>query len=187
MTLSISMIDKILIDEEEDYLQKISLIKTPIVRYCKSRIFNQSDAADVAQNVFAILSQKKLSYDKSKSFYGWAFSICRFQIMAFLTKNKRSKENVSYDSICYSFLLSDELCPLNQVLKLELKKERDLFMQNKIRFLPDRQKHFMLHSLEGKSKNQIMSLMNISSNNYHAIKLRSIRSLKLIFENESNK
>ena len=183
----ISMIDKVFIDKEEDYLQKISLIKTPIIKYCKSRIFNQSDAADVAQNVFTILYQKKMSYDKSKSFYGWAFSICRFQIMAFLTKNKRSKENISYDSICYSFFLSDELCPLNQVLKSELKKERDLFMQDKIKLLPDRQKRFMLHSLEGKSKNEIMHLMDISSNNYHAIKLRSIRSLRSIFENESNK
>ena len=187
MTSSISMTDKILIDKEENYLQKISLIKTPIIRYCKSRIFNQSDAADVAQNVFSILSEKKMSYDKSKSFYGWAFSICRFQIMAFLTKNKRSKENASYDSICHSFFLSHELCPLNQALKSELKKERDLFMQDKIKFLPDRQKNFMLYSLEGKSKNEIMRLMDISSNNYHAIKLRSIKSLRLIFKNESNK
>tara|TARA_A100001015_G_C14877439_1_gene666969 strand:- start:120 stop:665 length:546 start_codon:yes stop_codon:yes gene_type:complete len=179
--------NKDLVDSEIDYFKKISLIRKPILNFCNSRIFNRSDAADVAQNVFAILSQKKLSYDKNKSFYGWAFSICRFQIMAFLTKNKRSKENASYDSICYSFFLSDELCPLNQVLKSELKKERDLFMQDKIRFLPDRQKCFMLHSLEGKSKNEIMRLMDISSNNYHAIKLRSIRSLKLIFENESNK
>ncbi|OUU16229.1 MAG: hypothetical protein CBC05_08540 [Crocinitomicaceae bacterium TMED45] len=179
--------NKDLIDSEIDYFKKISLIRKPILNFCCSRIFNKSDAADVAQNVFVILSKKKSTYNESKSFYGWAFSICRFQIMAFLSKNKRSKENASYDSICHSFFLSDELCPLNQALKSELKKERDLFMREKVQTLPRRQRYFMLHSLDGKSKSEIMYLMDISSMNYHAIKLRSIRSLKSILENESNK
>ena len=80
---------KEIVDLEKDYSRKISFMITPILNFCRSRIFNNEDAKDVAQNVLIILNSKKKNYDSEKSFYSWAFRICNFQIMAYLTKSKR--------------------------------------------------------------------------------------------------
>ena len=62
------MTDKKLIDMEPIYSKKISLIRNPILRFCKSKIYNISDAHDVCQNVLFILSNKQSSYDNKKVF-----------------------------------------------------------------------------------------------------------------------
>lgn len=177
---------KEIVDLEKDYSRKISFMKTPIFNFCSSRIFNNEDAKDVAQNVLIILNSKKKLYDSEKSFYSWAFKICNFQIMAYLTKSKRSKNNMSFDSLGGVLLASEELCPFNSALKSELQKQRDDLIKDKISKLPNRQKNFMKYSLDGKSKKEIMLLMDISEVNYHAIKSRSILSLKLLLKNESD-
>ena len=106
--------------------------------------------------------------------------------MALLTKLKSLIKNMSFDSLGGALLASEELCPFDYALKSELQKQRDDLVKDKISKLPNRQKNFMKYSLDGKSKKEIMLLMNISEVNYHAIKSRSILSLKLLLKNESD-
>ena len=173
------MIDKKLIDMEPIYSKKISLIQNSILRFCKSKIYNVSDAHDVCQNVLFILSNKQSSYDSKKSFYAWAFKICRFQILRYLTEKKRFNKKISDDSFL-SFINSvDDLCPLSLAIESECKKERSDLVNKITLKLPPRQKTLIKHSLSGKSKKEIMQIMSISSNNYNAIKSRAISLFKL--------
>ena len=68
---------------------------------------NRSDAEDVLQETNLILCQKSEEYDPSGNFRAWAFNIARYQVLAHLTKKKRSKVCFSNDLV--ETLASEEL------------------------------------------------------------------------------
>jgi RNA polymerase sigma factor (sigma-70 family) len=83
--------DKSLVDSELDYFKKITIIRPNLLAFCRSVIFDWSEAEDICQNALVILANKEPDYDRGRSFYGWAFCICRFQIKGYIKKEKRSR------------------------------------------------------------------------------------------------
>ena len=69
--------------------------------YVKGRVYNPSDALDVIQEINRIAIEKETLYQKdfwkaesskkNTAFQRWISGISRFQVMAFLTRNKRSR------------------------------------------------------------------------------------------------
>jgi RNA polymerase sigma factor (sigma-70 family) len=173
------------IDKEKSYDLKLKLISSPLLRYTRSRIFNRSDASDVTQEVMLILSLKRDSFDSNKSFYGWAFRICHFQILKYLTDKKRSKEvgmAASEDSLLASLNHFDAKCPLDYALSREILDERNAMLNRFSKYLNPKQKALFNHSLEGKSNKEIMEIMGINPRDFYSTKGRTIKKLKSLIK-----
>jgi len=67
----------------------------PLYNFILTLVPHKQDAEDILQKTNLIICEKAESYDHSKSFKGWAFAIAKFQVMAFRTKNYRSKVSFS--------------------------------------------------------------------------------------------
>lgn len=167
------------INNTKCYESKIMLIRPFLLKFCKSRIFSHQDAEDVCHKSIHILIQKKKDYKNEKSFWGWAFRIARFQIMAYITKSKRNREDVAEDSFLHSLQVTESYAmPFSDILKKELKDEQARqFELLKARLAP-KEKSFFILSFEGKSKEYIKSFLNISDNGFSRLKGRVIKKMK---------
>lgn len=192
-------IQKALIDNKSlTYKQRLEKIIPCLKSFCLSRVFNKDDALDVAQNCLVILIKKQDNYDKDRSFYSWAMTICGFQIKAYLSSKKRNKTDslhsfcpekggVSEDSLAFSFNKRFASSPLNNKLKEELKVERlELINNIKNNRLTKREKKFFQLSLDGHSKDFIQKEMSYTTVNYYTTKARLIKKIKLILKCEKN-
>lgn len=164
------------------YDQKLEKTFPSLKNFCLSRIFNRSDALDVAQNCLTILIKKKDEYDPSSSFYSWAMAICRFQIKGYISSTKRSKlDFCSPDSLGFQLNKADYNCPLNKELKSELRRERQKLINNiKNNRLTKREKKFFELSLAGHPKDFIQKKMGLTDSNYSVTKSRLIKKIKFI-------
>ena len=182
--------NKIKVDSLSDYEDKLSQIRPFVFKYCKSRIFNQQDAEDVCQDVICILNNSKSKYEPKKSFWAWAFSITRFQIMGFLKKVSRSKEytcadidkEADEDSFLYSLRKKEELMPFSGILQKELQKEQQEELKRCMGELAPRERAFFALSLEGRGKEFIMRSMDIKERNYFSLKRRTIKKMRNIIK-----
>ena len=82
-----------------EYSQKLTAVQRSLYAYILSLLPNRSDAEDILQETNLILCKKAREYDPEGHFQGWAFRIARYQIMAHLTKNKRSKIQFSNELV----------------------------------------------------------------------------------------
>lgn len=82
-----------------EYSRKLTAIQRPLYAYILSLLPNRSDAEDILQETNLILCRKADEYDPNKHFQGWAFRIARYQIMAHMTKAKRSKISFSNELV----------------------------------------------------------------------------------------
>ncbi len=173
------------IDNEKSYDLKLKLISSPLLKYTSSRIFNRSDALDVTQETMLILSSKRDSFDPNKSFYGWAFRICHFQVLKYLKNKKRSKEvgmTTSEDSLLASLNHFDAKCPLDYALSREMFNERNAMLNRFSKYLNPKQKALFDHSLAGKSSKEIMEIMGIKPRDYYSTKRRAIKKIKSLIK-----
>ena len=162
------------------YSKKIELIDPILKRFCIDRVFNKQDAIDVAQNTLLILITAKNKYNKNKSFYSWAFTICRFQIKRYLTMQKRNKEdNYAPDSFAYSMQLIDDKCPFNEQFKKQTREHQiNTLHKIKEKNMTSRERDFFELSWAGRSREEIMQIMNLKKVNYYQIKRRVLNRLK---------
>ena len=78
-----------------EYSRKLTNIQRSLYAYILSILPNRADAEDILQETNLILCKKANEYDPEGHFQGWAFRIARYQVMAHMTKSRRSK-------ICFS-------------------------------------------------------------------------------------
>jgi RNA polymerase sigma factor (sigma-70 family) len=173
------------INKEGCYEQKIELIRRPLLRYIKSCVFDFSECEDILQNTLLIIFNKRNEYNSSKNFYNWSFSICRFQIKAYLSKKKRNREHSSGTLTCGGIMnhfhesyISCFSFPFQDIIK----KDRSNEMSKKVRSishkLSDKENKFLNYSCEGLNKDQVKSKMNISDNYYNTLRSRTISKCK---------
>ena len=174
-------ISKEKVDSQKDYAKKVSLVRLPILNFCRSKIYNSSNAEDVCQNVLLILSQKANEYDPNKSFYSWAFKICHFQILAYFTKSKRNLEDSSDSISSRSVFLSD---PSEILMEAEINEYKEELINNLKNKLQPQQKRWYKHSMDGKSKSEIKKIMQISDCNYNALRFRTIKKFRELIQEE---
>jgi len=86
-----------------DFDSSLADIQHNIYSYILTRIPNPSDAKDILQDTNIIMVNKKSSFDPSLGpLKAWAFTIARYQVMAFRTVKGRSR-------VCFSNELSETL------------------------------------------------------------------------------
>lgn len=162
---------KRIIDKEICYSKKIELIKQPLTNFINSRVFNKEDCKDVLQNTLLILIEKQNTYDANKSFYSWAFTICRFQIKKYLTNMQRNKEDCweSFEDVGLDFNRD----PYVKLINKELLNERESkLLEIKSKFLTPKELQFFCLVQEGKTRQEIMTSMGIKKINYYQYRAR---------------
>ncbi len=75
----------------KNYDCKLEKIQPYLLAFISARVFNESDSKDVLQETFLKLHQQRDKYNPNKSFYNWALTIAKFQIMGYQTKYNRNK------------------------------------------------------------------------------------------------
>ena len=82
-----------------EYSQKLTSIQKSLYAFILSLFPNRTEAEDILQETNLILCKKASEYDPDGHFQAWAFKIARFQVMKYLTKQKRSKIHFSTEII----------------------------------------------------------------------------------------
>ena len=82
-----------------DFSRKLTALQRSLYAYILTLLPNRTDAEDVLQDTNLILCRKASEYDPKGHFQGWAFQIARYQVMAHITKSKRSRLQFSNEII----------------------------------------------------------------------------------------
>ena len=180
------MNEKAKINATACYDTKLLLVRCILLKYANQRVFNKQDAEDIVQNVLIILSKKMNEFDANKNFCSWAFSICNFQIKAYLSKGKRNKvvsildkENMSPESLGFSY----NRMPFQDLIQEEKQKVTTEIMNN----LNTMEKKVFSLSLKGFSAKDIIYNLKITPSNYSVSKSRALKKAKELFANKSIK
>lgn len=170
---------KELIDKEPCYHRKLELISPFMKKALSLQIFVDEDINDLVQDTSLILINKKHTYDESKSFWGWAFTILHFQKLRYFTLKKRKKECELLEND-YHIDFFDEATPSHYLNKKEWTATK-LNKLNKIRknHMSDREREFLDKFMDGKSKTSIIKEMSLKNQNqYHVWKRRVTTRVK---------
>lgn len=162
------------------FVEKIQEIRPLIVSYCKSCIHDKHAAEDIAQDTMVILVKKQDEYDPQKSFPGWAFAICKFQIKAYLSRISRSPELVEFCKDSHSLRLnSSQEDPRHLLSDKEKSRESAKKIRHVYSVIGERPGKFLKFYLQGKSRSFIMKKLNMSQVSYYSTKLRLIRKARV--------
>lgn len=141
----------------------------------------------MCQNVLSILHSKHNEYDSNKSFYSWSFKICHYQIKGYFSKKKRNREdsyefdwvatNVKQKAVKKNLNteLVESLNPAEILSQSEIRQKRQELINNLIKRLPPQQEAWYIYFMEGKSRDEIKEIMNISEFNYYSLRFRTIK------------
>lgn len=174
------------IDSIDSYSRKLTVIKKPLLNYTVSKIHDFDAVQDIVQDVLLILSAKENQFDANKSFYSWAFKICNFQIKKYLTMRKRNREDSSEDI----WRIAEQSCDLNPAQlfsekedKSELNKIIGFLLNN----LSPQQKQVMECMMNGMSRKDTRSIMNLQEGHFNLAYHRTVKSCQRILKNERKK
>lgn len=60
-----------------------------IYGFIRAMVYNPEDARDILQDVNIILLKKRASFETGTNFKAWAFTIARFECLAYLSRHKK--------------------------------------------------------------------------------------------------
>lgn len=176
------MTDRQIIEGSTDYYKKVELIRRPLLNYAKAKIYGAGNAEDVVQNTILILCQKINHFDPNKSFNGWAFRICNFQIKKYLTKKKRNREDSFEDSSAFS---DEEIEAPAEMVILEEDSQDELdnieLLKSK---LPPKQLEVFTHILNGTSRLKARRALGMKETTFNTTYFRTIKNCQKILANE---
>ncbi|MEM9944093.1 MAG: sigma-70 family RNA polymerase sigma factor [Planctomycetota bacterium] len=75
----------------EEFVKRLTENQTRIHGYVYSLLGNHNQASDVVQETNLVLWRKNDEYDCERPFLPWAFSIARFQVLAYIRDQKRDR------------------------------------------------------------------------------------------------
>lgn len=151
--------------------------QTPIYNFALHFFRNPDQAEDVTQETFLRAFRFLHSYDLSRRFVTWLYSIAR-NICIDRHRERSRKEGVSLDDLPPDFLRSEspETDPLGMLEGRELRRR----LNRAVEKLPEKYKSpVILCYMEGLSYQEIAEILGISLNN---TKIRIFRAKKLLMD-----
>ncbi len=97
-----------------EFSQKLVSIQRSLYSYILGLLPHREDAEDVLQETNLILCKKAKEYSPEGNFNSWAYNIARFQVMAHLTRSRRSK--LSFSNELVDALAEEKVDPKNIIL-----------------------------------------------------------------------
>lgn len=119
--------------------------------------------------------------DSNKNFNNWAFSICKFQIMGYLTRRARSKIVFTENYEELNLALLNETSPAVKLLS----KEKTSVISRSSSLLNDTEKKVFLLCLQGFKPTEVMDELKISRSNFSVTKSRALKKMKAHYSNKS--
>jgi len=173
------MTDRQIIDKSNDYYKKVELIRRPLLNYTRSKIYGAGNAEDVVQNTLLILCQKMNQFDANKSFHGWAFKICNFQIKKYLSTLKRRKEDC-FANLGQFYDKQEEASVEKIILKEELTNRINNIKLLESKLSPKQSKVFS-RILSGSSRLEARKALGMKESNFNLTYIRTIKNcLKIL-------
>ncbi len=73
------------------FVQAVTSNQLALTAYCRARLGNAEDAADVLQQLNVKLWEKHSDWDPETDFLPWAFSVARFTVLTFIRDASRDR------------------------------------------------------------------------------------------------
>jgi len=78
-------------ETDDQFVQAIAANQLALTAYCRARILNVDDAAEVLQQVNLKLWEKRDDWSPTTEFLPWAFTVARYTVLAFFRDLSRDR------------------------------------------------------------------------------------------------
>ena len=132
-----------------DFASQITGSQQRLYAYIRSLLDNSASAWDVLQETNVVLWKKQAEFQPGTNFDAWAFTVARFQVMAFLRDRKREPLDLMTPELC-------ELMAEDASVETAAFDQRLVALQKCREQLPDRSRRMVeLYYERGRSVKQV--------------------------------
>lgn len=155
----------------EEFVDHIDAIQGDLLGFILSLTGNYDQARDVLQETNLVIFKKLKSFELGTSFRAWAFTIARFQVMAF--RKKSSREKLVFSDKTFNDISSD----YEDFHKKEI-EEKYAILDKCIEKLPEKQQGAIKSKyIQGKSLKAISEAIDSNENSVSQILFRARKNL----------
>jgi|SaaInlStandDraft_1057018.scaffolds.fasta_scaffold98963_2 RNA polymerase sigma-70 factor, ECF subfamily len=152
-------------------IDQLDQVQSDLFAYILSLTGNYNDSKDVLQEANIVILKKMNSFQEGTSFRAWAFTISRFQVMAF--RKKRSRDKLVFSEDTFSNLSEK----FEDSEKIEIEK-KFLKLDDCISKLPERQQVVIKKKyMQGRSLREISSEISTNENSLSQALFRARKNL----------
>ena len=157
--------------DKEAYKLLLSSLNALALRYAKSRLAAQNDVVDLAQEMLISVHKARHTYDGSKPFYPWLYTIFKYRLQDYLRRYYRLRSREEEES---EYPVEDVFAENPE----ELAENKEL-SEKLLSYLKPKQRRIieMLY-LEGNSAQEVSQMMEISVPDVRTSAHRAMKMLR---------
>ncbi len=177
MSTEKDLLELVIKNDEAAFKQVFDLYVKRVYQFVFRIVRDNAEAADISQDIFIKIWEKRSSIDTDKSFDGFIFTIAYRSVIDFLRKNKNKFQNtINSDSHLENIIAAGNAEDLVNLHQLESIYEKAL------QTLPPKRKEiFCLSRHAGLSNKEIADKLNISIKTVEAQMTLALATLKEYF------
>ncbi|MCM8539177.1 MAG: sigma-70 family RNA polymerase sigma factor [Lentisphaeraceae bacterium] len=165
----------------EEFVENVDAIQGDLLGFILSLTGNYEQARDVLQETNLVIVKKLKSFELGTSFRAWAFTIARFQVMAF--RKKVSRDKLVFSDNTFNDISAD----YEDFHKQEIESKYSL-LDDCIDKLPDKQKQAVKRKyIQGQSLRDISTAIDSNENSISQILFRARKNLIECVDNTVSK
>ena len=165
----------------EEFVDQIDLIQGDLLGFILSLTGDYDKARDILQETNLVIIKKLKSFELGTSFRAWAFTIARFQVMAF--RKKVSRDKLVFSDNTFNDISED----YEDFHKREIEVKYKI-LDDCISKLPEKQQEAVQKKyIQGKSLKDISAAINSNENSVSQILFRARKNLIDCVENTVKK
>ena len=155
----------------EEFVDQIDAIQGDLLGFIMSLTGNYDKARDILQETNLVIIKKLKSFELGTSFRAWAFTIARFQVMAF--RKKVSRDKLVFSDNTFNDISHD----YEDFHKHEIEAKYTI-LDDCISKLPEKQQEAVKSKyIKGKSLRDISAAINSNENSVSQILFRARKNL----------
>ena len=165
--------------KDTEFARQITEHQRNLFGYIYSLLGNDASSWDVLQETNLVLWRKQEEFQAGTNFKAWAFTVCRFQVMAFIRDRKRSPLDVLTVELLESFAADAEEAALEYEPRLRALKEcRKELTEKSLRLLD-------LHYRDRMPLESVGKATGLTANGVKQALFRARRALMACIENKT--
>ena len=155
----------------EDFVEHIDTVQGDLLGFILSLTGNYEQARDILQETNLVIVKKLKSFELGTSFRAWAFTIARFQVMAY--RKKISRDKLVFSDTAFNDISSD----YEDFHKREI-EQKYLILDECIEKLPEKQQAAVKGKyIQGHSLKVISESIDSNENSVSQILFRARKNL----------
>lgn len=162
-----------------EFARQITEHQRSLFGYIYSLLGHDASSWDVLQETNMVLWKKQEDFKSGTNFKAWAFTVARFQVMAFVRDKKRSPVDVLTPELVEAFAGDAEEVSLEYEPRLLALRECRKDLTAKSSRLLD------LHYKDGMSLDDVGKTIGLSANGVKQALFRARRALQVCIENKT--